>query len=159
VGRPTPAVTTPPPPIFPSGTAQDTLDQVGALHADNYNPYAAITDGLSNTILVCENSGAPQQYVKRQKCASCTFPLSYAGGWGDSTSGAFRLYGASTDGMTHPGLCVVNCTNRYSLYSFHPGGAHVVLCDGSVRFIGQTISANTLISLITKAEGEVVTDY
>jgi prepilin-type N-terminal cleavage/methylation domain-containing protein/prepilin-type processing-associated H-X9-DG protein len=156
-GLTTPAVIPPPPPVLGSGTAQDTLDNVGALHADIYNRFANITDGLSNTILVLENSGAPQQYIKQQKHQPGIL-LSYQGGWGDSTSGAFRLYGASADGLTHPGTCTINCTNKYSLFGFHPGGAQVVLADGSVRMMNQNINPLTLVAFITKAEGEVINE-
>ena len=40
--------------------------------------------------------------------------------------------------------------------SNHPGGANVLLGDGSVRFIKSTIAINTWWSLGTRANGEIV---
>ncbi|MDY0170341.1 MAG: DUF1559 domain-containing protein [Thermoguttaceae bacterium] len=38
--------------------------------------------------------------------------------------------------------------------SFHPGGLHFALCDGSVRFISNTIDINVLVGAATIAAGE-----
>ena len=38
--------------------------------------------------------------------------------------------------------------------SFHPGGIHFVLCDGSVRFLSTTIDVNLLADLATIDGGE-----
>jgi prepilin-type N-terminal cleavage/methylation domain-containing protein/prepilin-type processing-associated H-X9-DG protein len=40
--------------------------------------------------------------------------------------------------------------------SFHPGGVNVLFCDGSVKFVKDTISLDTWRSLSTKDAGEVV---
>ena len=40
--------------------------------------------------------------------------------------------------------------------SFHPGGAHFVNADGSVRFIGETLDQSVLAALATRKLGEVV---
>jgi prepilin-type processing-associated H-X9-DG protein len=42
------------------------------------------------------------------------------------------------------------------LASPHPGGANVVLADGSSRFIKSTIASQTLLALLTINGGEVV---
>jgi len=44
-------------------------------------------------------------------------------------------------------------------YSFHTGGAHFTLGDGSVRFISENISFSTFISLCTPAGSEVVGEF
>ena len=41
-------------------------------------------------------------------------------------------------------------------FSFHPGGAHVALGDGSVRFLGETIGIREYARLVTRDNGEVV---
>ena len=51
---------------------------------------------------------------------------------------------------------MVNCSNNNSAYSFHAGGANVCLADGSVRFIRDTIQAETFAAMCTMAGGEVV---
>ena len=42
----------------------------------------------------------------------------------------------------------------YGLSSFHPDGANVLLCDGSVRFIKNSISYQTLWSLGSRARAK-----
>jgi prepilin-type N-terminal cleavage/methylation domain-containing protein/prepilin-type processing-associated H-X9-DG protein len=50
--------------------------------------------------------------------------------------------------MDAPGL--------YNLSSFHPGGANVALCDGSVRFLKSTTSYQTTWGLGSRNGGEVI---
>jgi prepilin-type processing-associated H-X9-DG protein len=40
--------------------------------------------------------------------------------------------------------------------SRHPGGVNVLLADGSVRFIKDSVNANTWWGIGTKAGGEVI---
>jgi prepilin-type processing-associated H-X9-DG protein len=47
----------------------------------------------------------------------------------------------------------------YSFGSDHPGGADVALCDGSARFVADTINPATFAALGTIDGGEVVPDF
>jgi prepilin-type N-terminal cleavage/methylation domain-containing protein len=47
-------------------------------------------------------------------------------------------------------------SNNTLLNSFHPGGIHVMLADGSVRFLAETVSLETLQRLCCKEDGGVV---
>jgi prepilin-type processing-associated H-X9-DG protein len=40
--------------------------------------------------------------------------------------------------------------------SYHPGGINAALCDGSVRFLSDTLSPSVLHALITRAGGETI---
>jgi prepilin-type processing-associated H-X9-DG protein len=54
----------------------------------------------------------------------------------------------------------MNCTNDSELYSFHDGGANVVMCDGSAHFLKQDISIATLSALVTRAGADHIdTDW
>ena len=46
----------------------------------------------------------------------------------------------------------------HSAGSLHPGGINVVFGDGSVRFVSQNTSHNTLVQLCTMYDGQVISD-
>jgi len=46
-----------------------------------------------------------------------------------------------------------NCGPNDEIFSFHPGGAQAVFCDGSVRFLRESISPVVLRHLVTADEG------
>ena len=62
----------------------------------------------------------------------------------------------TTPSNTDTSACVVNCTNKHSrgFYSFHTGGAHVALGDGSVKFISENTDNLVLASAATRAGSE-----
>jgi prepilin-type processing-associated H-X9-DG protein len=62
--------------------------------------------------------------------------------------------GYSTDGNTRIGPCPMNCNNNNEMYSFHQGGMNVAFCDGSVRFLRQSLPVSTLAALISAGLGE-----
>lgn len=130
-----------------------------------------VLDGTSNTIMFVEAAGRPQVWQKGRMVP----------GSGELTSPAARYVAVSSwpagnlfvvrgyrfdstvvdelDRWRAPGPCMVNCSNNYSIYSFHVGGAHIGLVDGSVRFITESISTDTAAQLLTIAGREVVGDY
>jgi prepilin-type processing-associated H-X9-DG protein len=44
----------------------------------------------------------------------------------------------------------------YNLSSLHPGGANILMADGSVRFLKNSVSQQTVWALGTRASGEVL---
>jgi prepilin-type processing-associated H-X9-DG protein len=42
------------------------------------------------------------------------------------------------------------------MFSDHPGGINVLLCDGSVRYLNASIENHVVLALLTRASGEVV---
>jgi prepilin-type processing-associated H-X9-DG protein len=123
-----------------------------------------IEDGLSNTILVFEQSGRPTVYRADQATGrTAREPVPFDGPeyhafvgiealWstrdheyvGDTLARS-RIYGTS-----------LNNDNIIGLYSFHEGGANVLLGDGSVRFLRETVAPQTVIALLTREGGEVI---
>ena len=89
-----------------------------------------------------------------------------SGAWADTFQGDNWVSGRLYDGTSGAangggGPCAVNCSNATTagMYSFHEGGAQVVLADGSVRFVSQNISGWTLSSMITARGGEVLGEF
>jgi prepilin-type N-terminal cleavage/methylation domain-containing protein len=113
----------------------------------------AITDGTSNTILLCEDAGRPTYYIGGAANSSRTLR---DGGWGHHEND-YGLDGAvSKTNPSSPGNCVINCHNDNETYSFHTSGANHVFTDGSVRFIRDSISPQVYAALIT-AQGAGLT--
>jgi prepilin-type processing-associated H-X9-DG protein len=57
----------------------------------------------------------------------------------------------------YDGPCVINCHNGWnSVYSFHPGGVDALACDGSVRFLKESVARSVLKAFVSRAEGEVI---
>jgi len=132
---------------------------------------AEIRDGTSNTMLLAERVGGPTVYSKGGTQLSLTGAgLSAAnvaalngGGWINPFNGIGTLYGSAytitASNFAADGPCAVNCTNMtyHGMYSFHPGGVNMLLCDASVRFISENTDAFVIGSLFTRANSEVFT--
>ncbi|MGV3482882.1 MAG: DUF1559 domain-containing protein [Planctomycetaceae bacterium] len=129
-----------------------------------------ILDGLSNTILLVECAGRPELFQNGRLVpdgatpktwsgtSSVTRPFPTGGVWASHNKG-FVIDGAQVDGNTaiRPGPCSVNCSNDNEVYSFHVGGAHTLLSDGSVRFITASLPIDQLAGLVSRNGREVLT--
>jgi prepilin-type processing-associated H-X9-DG protein len=137
------------------GTNQFRRD--GLLFVDSQIRFAAITDGLSNTLLVGE----------RPPSTDGIFGFWYAG-WGNNKDGtgdmvlgvrAFNL------GMWAPGCPegpyaytqgrLSNQCDLFHFWSLHIGGANFLFADGSVHFLSYSVDPQ-FPALATRAGGEVV---
>lgn len=54
---------------------------------------------------------------------------------------------------------VNNCGPNDEMYSFHVGGAHAVLGDGSVRFLSESIDSLVIKRLVGSQDGQVVGEF
>ena len=134
--------------------------------------FAAVTDGLSNTAMQYESAGRANWWVYKVRNPGGS-PWGYystPGTWGQgveawaSTSNggwffpvalALRL-NAAPEITWSVGSAIVNVSNWYGApYSFHPGGINMGMGDGSVRFIKQQVSVETLSALSSRNGGEV----
>jgi prepilin-type N-terminal cleavage/methylation domain-containing protein/prepilin-type processing-associated H-X9-DG protein len=120
-----------------------------------------ITDGTSTTLLVTEQAGRPDFYILGKRQASNTAQAAYNqwGPWAAYQVSRFQQFGS--DGITADGPggpCTINCNNSQGVYAFHGGGANAVFCDGSVRFLRQSMHPNTLFGIVTINGGEVLAE-
>jgi prepilin-type N-terminal cleavage/methylation domain-containing protein/prepilin-type processing-associated H-X9-DG protein len=123
-----------------------------------------ITDGLSNTLLVNETAGWPQSWKGKTR----VFPDKTAGNRGNWAAWQSFVYATySPDGLIASSTssaagdlvsCAVNCSNQNQIYAFHPGGAHVVYCDGSVHFAGEQMSGLVFTQIQFINDGMVIKD-
>ena len=131
-------------------------------------PILAITDGTSNTILMSESGGKPVGYNSLRQIYKSEVdglpvdgsiePVSSAGGaWGDMFCYSALAGGKCDTSGQRLGPCMINATSNNEIYSWHTGGANVLFGDGSVRFLSQSTTAATIVALVTRAGGEVVT--
>jgi prepilin-type N-terminal cleavage/methylation domain-containing protein len=108
---------------------------------------AEITDGTSNTFMYLENHhwavGISSPSVNNGTSAAWASPLNtvtLANGINYNPGGVWAwLYGGTS--------------------STHTGGAHALMCDGTVRFISANISIFTLQALSSRSGGETVGDF
>lgn len=142
------------------GSRAGALGDVGALNpSGRITAMKDISDGSSNTMLVAERTGGTNIYRKfLADAALAPYGVANGGGWGDFLNGEHWPEGSLNDGTPGGGPCAINCSNLRStgFHSFHVGGIHILLCDGSVRFVSENISALTFASLITRGGGEVL---
>jgi prepilin-type N-terminal cleavage/methylation domain-containing protein/prepilin-type processing-associated H-X9-DG protein len=145
----------------PAGTPNTDPRVIGVMNAVAPSTIGSITDGTSNTIMMAEAAGRPDFYAAGPKlvspassgCSACK-----EGGWADPNN-AFSIDGANPDGSV-PGPCSINCSGNSEVFAFHPGLANVVMADGSVRGIKDSIPLCTLGAMVTKAGGEIINgDY
>jgi prepilin-type N-terminal cleavage/methylation domain-containing protein len=93
---------------------------LGVMRVNELQPFADITDGLSNTMWVFEDAGRPQQWLAGHKRGAST--TISGGGWTDRDN-EFITHGFTATGLSSPGNCAINCSNNNEIYSFHPAGA------------------------------------
>ena len=129
--------------------------------ANEFKPVALkrITDGLSKTVLLSEQAGAPTRYSGRPgksgvphsphvPHADLAWCRSYvSASWTNQFDNPVIRFPNAPDGVN------VNWDNCDGLYSFHRG-VNAVHCDGSVRFLSDSIDTLVLIASLTRANGD-----
>jgi len=137
---------------------------LGSIPANENVSKDDVKDGISNTILISESAGRNELWRKGRRIGQKQDPAVYArqrmmggGGWADPFNQSW-LNGRQADGTGTNGACAINCSNEpdAGLYSFHAGGAHVALVDGSVRFLNEKLSPMILGRLVMRADGEKI---
>ncbi len=146
------------------------VDPSGSMQASIPTPFLRIHDGMSNTILLGEDAGAPLNFVlgKQEGTAAAGGPNGVGSptpdwGWADSgfpysINGASPTTGAIIKQTATSGdaSCVINCNNNGELYSFHFEGVNCGFGDGHVSFINKSVGLAVIAGLVTKSGNEAV---
>ncbi|MDP1795964.1 MAG: DUF1559 domain-containing protein [Planctomycetaceae bacterium] len=135
----------------------------GLLPALRHKNLRDATDGSTNTMLVAEQSGM---------LANQDVRANYWGGWGGTSLGR-TVFPAVTGCEIVTGITTVryqiNATSAPSgdqpwylntvLNSYHTGGCHALLADGSVKFLSQNMNLPTLIYLSVANDNKVLGEF
>jgi prepilin-type N-terminal cleavage/methylation domain-containing protein/prepilin-type processing-associated H-X9-DG protein len=139
----------------------------GPIYRNSHVPYAGVTDGLNNTVFASE---------KTPYLADATW-VGIIPGYRHFAYNAFASLGTGGAGIQfdypgailashsgpslyevpeviHPPNSPVGHTDEF--YSLHPGGANLLMGDGSVRFIRQSINLLTWQAMSSRSNGEVI---
>lgn len=130
-----------------------------------------VTDGTSNTMIVAEQSGITNGIDNR---------ANYFGGWTgyfdvtqveNAPAGSGNVFGAGMttirDGYPINGFrlggALPGTDQQFDcnlvLNSFHVGGTHVLLADGSARFVSENIDFETFKRIGARNDGEVIGEW
>jgi len=127
-----------------------------------------VSDGVSKTYMIFESAGRPLQFTRGVQTGEMG-PLSRSSNnpstptvtipqkdtqWADDR--VYALWGNVQPGGTCPITAVMNCENYSEIYSFHPGGAHILSGDCSVSFVNEDISVDAFITQFTATAGDTV---
>jgi prepilin-type N-terminal cleavage/methylation domain-containing protein/prepilin-type processing-associated H-X9-DG protein len=140
--------------------------QPGAFMVNSQVRLGDITDGTSNTMLVSECLNVPGSGGDEDWRGNLSYPENCLFHWNYPPN-------TSNPDWLRQGLCVsvprAPCVARHTAYndrqnlvsarSNHPGGVHVLLADGSARFVRDGIELGTWQALGSPAGGEVLGDF
>lgn len=154
-------------PKYPSAS------RLGSMFYNSALSVRDITDGMSNTIGVGEYAGLTQNQVLNQYGGTTDNCVTWdLQAWSPGTEFTWPVktiafppnspyfwcaYGPGTDRWV--GQCNANVVSRAALKSPHPGGVNILLMDGAVRFLTNSINMTTYKDLADRADGNVLGDY
>jgi prepilin-type N-terminal cleavage/methylation domain-containing protein/prepilin-type processing-associated H-X9-DG protein len=122
--------------------------------------FAAITDGLTNTMMTSElviSTQSPNHDLRG--LVWWAYGTAFSGFLTPNTTKPDWAQSASNCNLTgNNPPCIGGPTNFVALAarSRHPGGVNVGMCDGSVRFIKNTVNPTTYMALSSTRGGEII---
>jgi hypothetical protein len=133
------------------------------------------TDGTSNTVIIAEQSGSTNNvensnnplggwhgsanFTSTNWNAGSTLPLAAGGSWYMAGLSSLRYAPNAYFQSGAPVPAASEYSANTVLNSFHTGGIHVLLTDGSVRFVSDNVDMNTLRQLCVCDDGNVIGEF
>lgn len=108
----------------------------GMFYNDSRVRLSDVSDGTSNTAMICEVWGRKEKVSPPDARGMNLHAVAYL----DHAPNSFR-------------------TTPWAPNSYHPGGVHLALADGSVRYISDSIHLPTLQALASRASGDIVGEF
>ena len=122
-----------------------------------------VTDGTSNTIMIGESFTDPSYVKDGQGMDYWQIGSPQTGTWvlGGIGGTEYSEFAGSTFGRINSRRdpLVNGVIMEMSFGSWHVGGAHFTLADGSVKFINESVDLSLYRKLATRAGGEVVGEF
>jgi prepilin-type N-terminal cleavage/methylation domain-containing protein/prepilin-type processing-associated H-X9-DG protein len=134
----------------PGAWGEPILGDPESVHPTHYRRVSLtdVLDGTSQTTLAGEAAGLPVTYSGGGEGPWQRDDFNFGSGrWGSAGHGIQIL-------RTDHDWGTINFRNS-SIYSFHPGGANVVFCDGSVHFLREGTDPFVVEALVTREAGDV----
>ena len=127
----------------PNCRSGNEISDQGVLGGESIR-FAAILDGLSNTIMIGELSGA-------QIRSGAVAPRGWSRGCSNDSCGNSKnvKYGINIQGF------ISGEFNNMSFSSNHVGGTHLVLADGSVKFVSENVDMELYLATASRDGREV----
>lgn len=144
-----------------TGVGKSSLRREGAL-TSSWTRIADVTDGLSSTIFIAEDVGRDERMQPAHIYAD---PFDgqprRIWRWAEPDNAIGVTKGINNNRSPQGGTATCpwttnNCGPCEEIFSFHSGGAHVLLGDGSVHFLTESLDLATLRALVTRSEAEVI---
>jgi prepilin-type N-terminal cleavage/methylation domain-containing protein/prepilin-type processing-associated H-X9-DG protein len=149
--------------IDPATGLRNPWSRVDGTITRDWTRFSFVTDGLSNTIIVVEDSGRDERVHPGNVYVD---PIDgqprRTWRWAEPDASAIGISKTINNNKYPSGgppACpwtVNNCGVFEEIFSFHVGGAHVLMGDGSVRYLSENLDFRMLRALVTPNGGEVI---
>jgi hypothetical protein len=133
----------------------------------NYETVFPFISGSADPVIAAGNDADPPTPSGNRAVNRWAEPDNAIGISGPGNSTVGNLKGIVNNNFMPPGgpgdcpWRQSNCGPNGEIFSYHPAGALVLLCDGSVQFLQEQIDPRIVRKLVTRAEGTTVnpSDY
>ncbi|MFM9961120.1 MAG: DUF1559 domain-containing protein [Planctomycetaceae bacterium] len=154
-----------------AATGHGTASQGGFFCDNRFLSMASMRDGSSNVVAMAEesdwliNTATGANYDGRSSC-QYGFPMGRSGVGGFFADRQHNLttvvYAINQKKFNNPAAIAglgTDCGGNMPIQAAHVGGAHVLMGDGTVRFISQTIDFPTWKKMVTRDDNQPLSNF